>query len=120
MSPTLIGIVALIAYKYYRYRQSAKAGDQGSSPARWISNPTLMSVMLNAFTIVSGFYHLMTWDPMARFWSIAASIANSIYILVMNYGTPKLSREAIMEPIREWVGKAMSGTEFSSLFFSFI
>jgi hypothetical protein len=36
----------------------------------------------------------------------------------MNYGMPKISRQAILQPIREWMIRAMSGTEFPSLFFS--
>jgi len=119
MSPVLIGIVCLIAYRYYKHRQSVAAGANPGESAKSF-NPTIISVALNAVTTISGLFHLFTQNQTARFWSIAASVVNSVYIVYMNYGLPKMTRSNMMGPFREWVAKAMSGAEFPFLFFSLI
>jgi hypothetical protein len=106
MFPWLLAIAAVFAYRYFKSR--------GSIP---VIAPATVPVILNGVCLTAGFVYLVSFNPTARFFSVASSILSSFIIIYTNYGIPRISRQAIKQPLQEYMTRCMSGAEFPFLFF---
>lgn len=115
MSPWLLVIAGLVAYKYFKSRAGTNTGVTDASSAL---NPKTFVVVLNTTCVISGIIYMVTLNHATRFAAMASSICASVLVIITNYGLPKISRASIRQPLQEYLGKCMSGAEFSFLFFS--
>lgn len=109
MSPWLLAVLGLMAYKYW----SKKRG--GSIPS---VSPQTIPVILNSICVIAGLIYLVSFNPSGRFFCVVSAIVSSIYIIYTNYGLPKVSRAAIKVPLQEYVAQCLTGAEFPFLFFA--
>jgi hypothetical protein len=74
--------------------------------------------MLNVVCACAGSVYFATFSSTARFVCVVSAIINAGYIIVTNYGLPKVSRNAIRQPLQEYFSRSMSGAEFPFLYFA--
>ena len=118
MSPILLGIAAVLAYKYYKSRTGQTVGssaDTISGIKKFISDPALVSVVLNSAVMVCGIFYLVTLNAQSRFFCLLLSLSNSAYIIAINYllvDDPKQPSKSLKEKF----ASCMTGAEFPFLF----
>lgn len=115
MSPWLLVIAGLIAYKYFKSKTGPGSGVPDTSS---ILTAKTFVVVLNSTCVTSGIIYMVTLSHAARFAAMASSVSASVLVIITNYGVPKISRASIRQPLQEYLAKCMSGAEFSFLFFS--
>ncbi len=116
MSPLIFIGLAFIAYRFYKARY-APAGPN-AAPSKSLVDPNVVAIVLNTVTTICGIIYLVTLNSGFRVFAVGAAAISSVFVVVMNYGLPQVSRQAIRVPLQEWFGRCLSGAEFPFLFFA--
>jgi hypothetical protein len=118
MSPVILAIVAFLGYRYYKSRNARSSGGPepvSSSIRKFISDPALVSVVLNGTLLVCGLMYIISFNLSFRFYAMIASLLNSAYIIVVNYLLFEDPRQP-NKSLKEKFASCMTGAEFPFLF----
>ena len=118
MSPIIVGIIAVLAYRYYKSRTSAEDSASvgpSNSIRQFISNPAMVSVALNGAVTVCGVIYLLSLNGSYRFYCLLVSLLNSAYIITVNYILVEDPRQP-SKTLKDKLATCMTGAELPFLF----
>jgi hypothetical protein len=118
MSPVILAVVAFLGYRYYKSKNAEGTGEASSvssSIRKFLSDPALVSVVLNGTVLICGIVYVITFSSSFRVYTMIASLLNSAYIIAVNYLIFEDPRQP-SKSLKEKLASGMTGAEFPYLF----